>query len=94
MVSSARTTNHGYCKDDEMMLERNEQYLKKSKCNALHVCLQIGERFDALALTLEMPFKDNCNLPDARVGWSPRRSTLLGSAVLGAILDIAPRLRG
>ncbi|KAF5835263.1 peptidase M14, carboxypeptidase A [Dunaliella salina] len=53
---------------------------------------QIGERFGALSLTLEMPFKDNCELPDARVGWSPRRSMLLGAAVLGATLDVAPTL--
>lgn len=54
---------------------------------------QIGERFDALSLTLEMPFKDNANLPDERIGWSPKRCELLGAAVLGAILDVAPQLK-
>ena len=27
-------------------------------------CLQVGERFNCLAMTLEQPFKDNANLPD------------------------------
>jgi hypothetical protein len=62
-------------------------------CTSLRACLQIGERFCCLALTLEMPFKDNANLVDAHVGWSPRRSMLLGGACIGAILDVAPRLR-
>ncbi|MDE0947700.1 MAG: M14-type cytosolic carboxypeptidase, partial [Sphingobium sp.] len=35
---------------------------------------QIAERFGAVAMTLEMPFKDNDDLPDAETGWSPARS--------------------
>ncbi|WP_295801186.1 M14-type cytosolic carboxypeptidase [uncultured Microbulbifer sp.] len=32
-----------------------------------------GHQFRTLALTLEMPFKDNDNLPDPIEGWSPAR---------------------
>ncbi|WP_442809000.1 M14 family metallopeptidase [Trinickia soli] len=46
----------------------------------------IGHTFGCLSLTLEMPFKDNANLPDERVGWSGERSAALGAAVLGAVL--------
>jgi murein tripeptide amidase MpaA len=46
----------------------------------------IGHTFGCLSLTLEMPFKDNANLPDQRVGWSGERSAALGAAMLGAIL--------
>ena len=32
---------------------------------------QLAERFGCVAMTLEMPFKDNDDLPDAEFGWSP-----------------------
>lgn len=44
-----------------------------------------GHTFKCLSLTLEMPFKDNANLPDARVGWNGARSASLGAAMLQAI---------
>jgi murein tripeptide amidase MpaA len=34
----------------------------------------IGHTFKCLSLTLEMPFKDNADLPDAYVGWNGARS--------------------
>lgn len=46
----------------------------------------IGHTFGCLSLTLEMPFKDNANLPDERAGWSGERSAALGAALLGAVL--------
>jgi murein tripeptide amidase MpaA len=46
----------------------------------------IGHTFGCLSLTLEMPFKDNANLPDERVGWNGERSAALGAGMLGAIL--------
>ncbi len=46
----------------------------------------VGYTFKCLALTLEMPFKDNANLPDARVGWDGARSARLGAAILQPIL--------
>ncbi|PBN43026.1 M14-type cytosolic carboxypeptidase [Sphingobium sp. D43FB] len=51
---------------------------------------QIAERFGAVAMTLEMPFKDNDDLPDAETGWSPARSMQLGKdclAVLAEMID-------
>ncbi|MFX1803042.1 M14-type cytosolic carboxypeptidase [Paraburkholderia sp. A1RO-5] len=47
----------------------------------------IGHRYGCLSLTLEMPFKDNANLPDERVGWNGERSAALGAAMLQAILQ-------
>ncbi|HEY1608699.1 MAG TPA: carboxypeptidase family protein, partial [Paraburkholderia sp.] len=46
----------------------------------------IGNAFGCLSLTLEMPFKDNANLPDERVGWNGERSAALGAAMLQAVL--------
>jgi murein tripeptide amidase MpaA len=42
----------------------------------------IGHAFGCLSLTLEMPFKDNADAPDPRVGWSGARSQRLGAALL------------
>ncbi|SDP00911.1 Murein tripeptide amidase MpaA [Ralstonia sp. 25mfcol4.1] len=47
----------------------------------------IGHTFGCLALTLEMPFKDNADLPDPVVGWNGAKSALLGTAMLQAILE-------
>ncbi|MEC7947501.1 MAG: M14-type cytosolic carboxypeptidase [Myxococcota bacterium] len=44
----------------------------------------VAARFDCLAMTLEMPFKDNAELPDPAVGWSPGRAMRLGAASLDA----------
>ncbi|MEZ7517407.1 M14-type cytosolic carboxypeptidase [Psychrobacter sp. Arc9] len=53
----------------------------------------VAERFDCLANTLEMPFKDNDNLPDEEMGWSPERSIKLGEASLVAMLAVVDDLR-
>ncbi|WP_394787965.1 M14-type cytosolic carboxypeptidase [Rhodoferax sp.] len=45
----------------------------------------IGQNFDCLAFTIEMPFKDNANLPDPDVGWNGERSKKLGASVLAAV---------
>ncbi len=54
---------------------------------------QVAERFDCVAMTLEMPFKDNHELPDPDFGWSGERCALLGRACLAALLDIIDDLR-
>ena len=43
---------------------------------------QIAERFSAVAMTLEMPFKDHDPNPDPEFGWSPDRSKRLAHACL------------
>jgi len=49
---------------------------------------QLAHRFGCVAMTLEMPFKDNDDLPDAEYGWSPERSMQLGRDCLAALHDI------
>jgi murein tripeptide amidase MpaA len=53
---------------------------------------QVAERFGCLAMTLEMPFKDNDDLPCAEFGWSPARSMQLGRDCLAAIWELLPDL--
>jgi len=74
-------TEHGYPKN------------APGKANLSMASNWVGERFGCLAMTLEMPFKDNANLPDAVAGWSPERSALLGWACLDAWAAVLPDLR-
>jgi murein tripeptide amidase MpaA len=46
----------------------------------------VGHTYGCLSLTLEMPFKDNADLPDDEAGWNGERSRKLGAAMLTALL--------
>jgi len=46
----------------------------------------IGHTYKCVSLTLELPFKDNANMPDLEVGWDGSRSMKLGEAMLQPIL--------
>ncbi len=59
----------------------------KGKANLTMSTNQLAERFGALAMTLEMPFKDNNDLPCAEQGWSPERSMLLGRECMAALAE-------
>jgi murein tripeptide amidase MpaA len=48
---------------------------------------QVAERFGALAMTLEMPFKDCETNPDAAHGWSPGRAKALGAACMETLAE-------
>ena len=48
---------------------------------------QLAERYGACAMTLEMPFKDNAELPDPDQGWSPERSKLLARDCLASLVE-------
>lgn len=54
---------------------------------------QVAQRFGCPALTIEMPFKDNADLPDKVYGWSDDRSRLLGESVLQPILHLLQDLK-
>lgn len=48
---------------------------------------QIAERYGAVAMTLEMPFKDNDDLPCAQQGWSAERSDQLGRDCMATLAE-------
>lgn len=60
----------------------------------------VAERFGVCAMTLEMPFKDNANLPDTVYGWSPDRCKNLARSCLDALhaviddITVTPRDQG
>lgn len=53
----------------------------------------VGEAFDCLSLTLEMPFKDNANAPDEERGWNPERCRSLAASTLEALHGTVEALR-
>jgi murein tripeptide amidase MpaA len=54
---------------------------------------QLAERYGCVSMTLEMPFKDNSNLPDEVYGWSPQRSKYLAFACLDALHAVLAELK-
>eukprot|EP00040_Diaphanoeca_grandis_P014807 m.75240 g.75240 ORF g.75240 m.75240 type:complete len:452 (-) comp24758_c0_seq1:336-1691(-) len=60
----------------------------------LAICgAQITQRFDCLAVTLEMPYKDTFKQQDAVYGWSAPRCQKLGASMLDTMYPLIPLLR-
>ena len=53
----------------------------------------VGQAFECLAYTIEMPFKDNNNLPDPLFGWSVQRCQQFGEDILVAAYTVVGSLR-
>lgn len=53
----------------------------------------VGEGWNCLAMTLEMPFKDAAVNPDPAVGWSPERCRSFAREHLVVMAEIVDRLR-
>ncbi|SFR40196.1 Murein tripeptide amidase MpaA [Pseudidiomarina maritima] len=77
----------------EFQTEYGYEIDKPGEANLTVASNAVSERFNCLAFTLEMPFKDNANLPDVDFGWSANRSQQFGADVLSAIYGIANSLR-
>ena len=45
----------------------------------------VSERYGAVGMTLEMPFKDDANYPDEFAGWSPERCMRMGRSAIDAL---------
>ncbi|MBD8238717.1 M14-type cytosolic carboxypeptidase [Pseudomonas fluorescens] len=74
-------TVHGYTRD------------LPGEANMTLACNAVGEKYDCLSLTLEMPFKDNDDRPNPKTGWSGERSRQLGKDVLSTVADMVTALR-
>jgi len=74
-VSPDFQDTHGYPKDEP------------GKANMALAANWLGEHFKTLSYTIEMPFKDNADLPNAVTGWSPERCMQLGKDVLFPIAE-------
>jgi len=62
------------------------------KANLTMSTNQLAHRFGAVSMTLEMPFKDNDDLPDPEQGWSPERSMLLARDCLATLAEMLDEL--
>ena len=58
------------------------------KANLTMSTNQLAERFGCVSMTLEMPFKDNHELPEPEQGWSPERSMLLARECLATLAEM------
>lgn len=65
---------------------------KETKVNLTVASKWVGHTYGGLALTLEMPFTDNADMPDPRYGWSSARSRRLGADSLTALYAMLPSL--
>jgi len=63
------------------------------RANMNLACNSVGERYQCLALTLEMPFKDNDDAPNPLTGWSGERSKQLAKDVLTTLAQMVSVLR-
>ncbi len=53
----------------------------------------VGDTYDCLSFTIEMPFQDYAKLPDEKYGWSDQRSMQLGRALLDPLAAVVGKLR-
>ena len=53
---------------------------------------QLAQRFGAVSMTLEMPFKDHDANPDPEFGWSPERSKKLAHATLDVLAEMLSQI--
>ncbi|NQD94145.1 carboxypeptidase family protein, partial [Pseudomonas sp. CrR25] len=61
--------------------------------NLAMACNAVGQEFDCLSLTIEMPFKDHDDRPAPRTGWNGLRSKRLGRDVLSVLATLVEALR-
>ncbi|HQX58957.1 MAG TPA: M14-type cytosolic carboxypeptidase [Burkholderiaceae bacterium] len=64
-----------------------------TKANPAVATNWMAQAFDCLSFTIEMPFKDNADLPDPVTGWSGERARNLGAGVLQPVLAVLGDLR-
>ena len=71
----------------DFQTERGYPVNQAGKANLSISTNQVAERFGAVAMTLELPFKDHAPLADKLHGWSPERSMQLGRDCLAALWE-------
>jgi len=85
----------GYDRFGEILDRRTPDFQRKlgyaiaapGRANLTMSTNQLAERFGAVSMTLEMPFKDHDEAADPLQAWSPERSAQLGRDCMGALLE-------
>jgi murein tripeptide amidase MpaA len=76
----------------DFQVEHGYETAKPGAANLSMSTNQLADRYGAVSMTLEMPFKDNEALPDGEFGWSPERSMRMGEDCLGALHEMIGEL--
>ena len=76
----------------DFQTEKGYEIAAPGQANLSMSTAQLAERFGAVSMTLEMPFKDNDDLPDPVHGWSPERCRLLARSCLDSLHSIIDRI--
>jgi murein tripeptide amidase MpaA len=79
--------------DEHFQRERGYEHDHPERKNLAAAANWVGQRFDCLSLTLEMPFTDDANRPDEVYGWSPEDCRRFGRSVLECTLGSLGDLR-
>ena len=96
MAEASAAQRDGYRRYLAMLEQRTPDFQTRlgyptspaGKGNPAMATNQLASRFagdGCVSMTLEMPFKDNADLPSAESGWSPERSKLLGRECIAAL---------
>ncbi|WNO54596.1 M14 family metallopeptidase [Stakelama saccharophila] len=72
----------------DFQTEKGYEKSAPGKANLSMSTNQVAERFHALSMTLEMPFKDHDPNADAEFAWSPERCKTLAHAGLAVLADM------
>ena len=76
----------------EFQLDLGYEKSAPGKANLSMSTNQLAERFGAVSMTLEMPFKDHNANPDAEFGWSPARCKALAHACLETLATMVDEI--
>jgi murein tripeptide amidase MpaA len=76
----------------EFQLELGYEKSGPGRANLSMATNQLAERYGAVSMTLEMPFKDHNANPDAAFGWSPARCKVLAHACLDTLAGMLDEL--
>ncbi len=71
----------------DFQLEKGYPVARPGQANMTMSTTQVAHRYNACAMTLEMPFKDHDPAADPIYNWSPERSMQLGADCMGALLE-------
>jgi murein tripeptide amidase MpaA len=94
LEDSIQSTDQGLYSVLDPDIQNKYGYSKNKPGDAnLMICSKnLGEEFKCLSQTLEMPFKQNDNIPDIDKGWSPERSIKLGESLVNTLFKIVDDL--
>ena len=80
-----RFGNELVARSPDFQKKHGYEVAKPGQANMSMSTAQLAQRFGAVSMTLEMPFKDNADLPDPEYGWSPDRCRMLARSCLDAL---------